>query len=124
MLNGIKSMYINILACVRVKGCGRECFRIDTDVRQVCIISPWLFNVYVDAVMKEVKMVMGRRGARFQEKRREGILPGLLYANDMALCGESEEDLRAMVGRFAEVCTRRGFKVYAGKSKVMLLGGE
>ena len=38
-------------------------------------------------------------------------------------CGESEEDLRAMVGRLAEVC-RRGLKVNAGKSKVMVLNGE
>ena len=29
LLNGIKSMYANSLACVRVKGCESECFRID-----------------------------------------------------------------------------------------------
>ena len=40
----------------------------------------------------------------------------LLYANDLVLCGESEEDLRVVVGRFAEVCRRRGPKVNAGKS--------
>ena len=50
-------------------------------------------------------------------------MPGLLYADDLVLCIESEEDLRAMVGRFVEVC-RRGLKVNAGKSKVMVLGGE
>ena len=40
------------------------------------------------------------------------------------LCGESEEDLRPMVKRFAEMCRRRGLKVNAGKSKVMMLNGE
>ena len=44
----------------------------------------------------------------------EWRLPGLLYANYLVLCGETEEDLRGMVGRFAEVC----------KSKVMVLNGE
>ena len=39
-------------------------------------------------------------------------------------CGESEEDLRVMVGQFAEVCRRRGLKVNAAKSKVMVLNGE
>ena len=34
---------------------------------------------------------------RFLEDGREWILPGLLYADDLVLCGESEEDLRAMV---------------------------
>ena len=42
----------------------------------------------------------------------------------MVLCGESEEELRAMVGCFVEVCRRRGLKVNAGKSRVMVLVGE
>ena len=50
LLNGIKSMYVNSLACVRVKG-----------GESVCIMSPWLFNVYMDTVMKELKIGMGRR---------------------------------------------------------------
>ena len=37
---------------------------------------------------------------------------------------DSEEDMRAMVGRYVEVCRRSGLKVNAGKSKVMVLGGE
>ena len=36
-------------------------FKIDSGVRQGCIMSPWLFNEYMDAVM-EVKMGIGRRG--------------------------------------------------------------
>ena len=52
-------------------------------------MSPWLFNVYVDGVMKEVKMGMGRRGVRFLEKGREWRLLDLLYAGDLVLCGES-----------------------------------
>ena len=80
-------------------------------------MSPWLFNVYMDGMMKKVKMMMGKRGVRLIEVGREWILLGLLYANDLVLCGESEEGLRAMVGRFAEVCKRRGLKVSAGKSR-------
>ena len=58
------------------------------------------------------------------EEGRERILPGILYADDLVLCVESEEDLRVMVGRFAEVCRRRGLKVNASKSKVMVLNGK
>ena len=64
--------------------------------------------------MKEVKIGMGRRGARFMQEGREWILPGLLYANDL-------EDLRAMVGRFVEVCRLRVLK---GKRKVMVMNGK
>ena len=67
----------------------------------------WLFNVYMDGVMKEVQI---RMGVSFLEDGREWRLSGLLYADDMVLCAESEEDLRMMVGRFSEVCRRRGLK--------------
>ena len=81
-------MSVNSLTCVRVKGGESECFRIDSGVRQVCIISPWLFNVYEDSLMKEVKMGMGRRRVRFQEEVKGKRLPGFLYADDLVLCGQ------------------------------------
>ena len=56
-LNGIKRMYVNSLACVRAKWDESKCFRIESGVRHGCM-SPWLFNVYMDLVMKEVKMRM------------------------------------------------------------------
>ena len=59
LLNGIKSMYVNSLACVRIKGSERECSRINSSVRQGCIMFSWPFNVYMGAVMKEVKMGWG-----------------------------------------------------------------
>ena len=65
LLNGIKSMYVNSVACIRVKAGESECFRIDSDVRQGCIMSPWLFNIEMEAVIKEVKIGMGKRGVRF-----------------------------------------------------------
>ena len=39
--------------CVKVKGGEIERFRIYSGVRQGCIMSPWLYNVYMDGVMKE-----------------------------------------------------------------------
>ena len=57
-------------------------------------MSPWLFNVYMDAVMKEVKMGMGIRGESGDY---------MASCIQMVQCGESEEDLRVMVGQFVEV---------------------
>ena len=48
LLSGIKSMYVDSLACVGVKKDESEQFRIDSEVRQECIMSPWLVNVYMD----------------------------------------------------------------------------
>ena len=62
----------------------------------------------MDAVMKEVKMGMGRK--------EEWRLPGLLYGDDLVLFS-AEEALKVMV-----VCWRKGLKVNADKSKVMVFG--
>ena len=79
-------------------------------------MSPLLFNVYMDTVMKEVKMWIGEEG-------REWRLPGLLYVDNLVLCGELEANLKPMVGHLVEV-SRRGLKVNAGRSKVMALDVE
>ena len=47
-----------------------------------------------------------------------------MKADYLVLYVESEKDLRAMVGRFIEVCRRRGLKFNASKSKVMVMNGE
>ena len=60
-----------------------EWFRSNNGVRQGCIMSFRLFNVYMDAV--KVKMGMGRRGVRFLVDGREWRLPGLLSADDLVL---------------------------------------
>ena len=47
-----------------------------------------------------------------------------LVYRGFSLCGESEEDLRVMLGWFVEVYRRRVLEVNGGKSKVMVLNRE
>ena len=56
LLNGIKSTYVNSIARVRLKGGENEGFRINNGMRKSCIMFTRLFNVYIDTVMKEVKL--------------------------------------------------------------------
>ena len=84
-------------------------------------MSPGLLDVYMDGVMKEVKMRMGKRGVSFMEDGREWRLSGLFYADDFILSDKSEEELRVMVRQFAEVCRSKGLKINADKSKEMVL---
>ena len=48
LLSRIKSMYVDSSACVRVKWGENEQFRIDSGVRQRCIMPPWEYRVYMD----------------------------------------------------------------------------
>ena len=68
--------------------------------------------------------IYGCSDERGEKEGRKWRLSDFLYADDLVLCGESEEYLRVMVGQFIEVCRRRGLKVNAGKSKVMVMKGK
>ena len=69
-------------------------------------------------------MGMKMEGVRLTENGVEWKLPCLLYADDLVLCGESEESLSKLVEGFGKICKRRGLKVNVDKSKVMVIGKE
>ena len=83
-------------------------------------MSPWLFNVYIYGVVREVNVrVLGKglellsaNGSRFEINQ-------LLFADDTALVADSEEKLCRLVSEFGRVCERKKFRVNVGKSKVM-----
>ena len=51
-------MYVDSLA-IRVKGGESKQFKIESGLSEGCIISPWLFNVYMVGVMKEASELHG-----------------------------------------------------------------
>ena len=77
-------------------------------------MSPWLFNIFMDGVMKEWKMRTQERGAKLCENGSVWKVPSILYADDAVLLAES------MVNEFNRACERRKLKVNASKSKVMV----
>ena len=82
-------------------------------------MSPWLFNVYMDGVVREVNVrvlwkgleLLSANGGRFEINQ-------LLFAYDTALAADSEKLCR-LVSELGRVCERRKLKVNVGKSKVM-----
>ena len=58
----------------------------------------------------------GEEGSEISEGGTRVEMPGLLYADDLVLCGYSEEELRALGRRFIGICRRRDPKVNASKS--------
>ena len=120
LLKAVQAFYRNSRACVRVNGRVSEDFEIHVGVRQGCVMSPWLFNVYMDGVMREFKARVGRGGAQMELDGRVWYLMDALFADDTVLLAESEDELQRMVNEFSDVCSRRKLKVNAGKSKVMV----
>ena len=82
-------------------------------------MSPWLFNVYMDGVVREVNVrVLGKglellsaSGGRFEINQ-------LSFADDTALVADSVEKLCELVSEFGRVCEKRKLRVNVGKSKL------
>ncbi len=58
-LSAINSFYEAASACVKINGETSEHFEIKVGLRQGCVMSPWLFNIYMYGVMREVKGKVG-----------------------------------------------------------------
>ena len=92
LLNGMKAFYERVSACVKVDGETRESFEIKIGVRQGCVMSPWLFNIYMDGVVREMKAkIRQRKGAKIQWVGKRWWMVASLFADDTVLLAESEE---------------------------------
>ena len=95
-------------------------FAVNVRLRQGCVMSPWLFNVFMGGVFREVNVrVLGKglellsaNGGRFEINQ-------LLFADDTELVADSEEKFCRLVCEFGRVCERRKLRVNVGKSKVV-----
>ena len=122
VLEGIKSFYEEGRACVRVGSELSESFEVKMGLRQGCVMSPWLFNVYMDGVVREVYSRVNGMGVKLSVNEIEWMLSQLLFADDTALVAESAEQLQCLVSEFGRVCERRKLRVNVDKSKVMIVG--
>ncbi len=55
LLSAKKSFSEEASLCVKIRGETSEHFEIKLGLRQGCVRLPWLFNIYMDGVMREVK---------------------------------------------------------------------
>ena len=62
-------------------------------VRQGCVMSPWLFNMYMDGVVREVYNRVNGMGVSMCTGGVWWVLSQLLFADDIALMAESAEQL-------------------------------
>ena len=61
LLKAVQSFYVDSRACVRVGNDLSEWFPVFVGLRQGCVMSPWLFKVYMDGVVREVNVrVLGK----------------------------------------------------------------
>ncbi len=97
-----------------------ESFSVEVGVRQGCVMSPWLFNIYMDGCIREMTVRVRDLGARVNVRGVEQPVVAGLYVDDTVLLAESEGMLQRIVDEFDRLWKRKKLKVNAGKSKVMV----
>ena len=70
-----------------------DCLQIGKGVRQGCILSPCLFNLYAEYIMKNAVLEESQAGIKIAGRN----LNNLRYADDTTLMAESEEELKSLL---------------------------
>ena len=101
LLKAVQSLYEKSETCVRVCREKGEWFEVGVALTG-CVMSPWLFNLFRDAAMKEVREKAGDVGVTLRDERRniKWKVDWLIFADDTALLGDSEEKLEGLVQEF------------------------
>ena len=99
-------------------GHGTNWFQIRKGVCQGCILSPCLFNLYAEYIMRNT----GRGEAQPGIKIAKRNINNLGYADDTTLVAESEEELKSLLMKVKEQREKVGLKLNIQKTKIMASG--
>ena len=109
----LRNLYAGQEATVRIGHGTTDWFQIGKGVRQGCILSPCLFNLYAEYIMK---MLGCEAQVRIKIVRRN--INNLRYADDTTLMAESEEELESLLMKVTEESEKDGLKLSIQKMKI------
>ena len=105
-------------ATVRTGHGTTDCFQIGRGVHQGCILSPCLFNLYAEYIMRNA----GLDEAQAEIKIARRNINNLRYADDTTLMAESEEELKRLLMKVKEESRKVGLKLNIQKTKIIASG--
>ena len=114
----IKNLYTGQEAVVRTEAGDTEWFPIGKGVRQGCILSPCLFNLYTEHVMREAEFDVASEGVKLGGRN----INNLRYADDTTILAESDDDLRSLLRRIKAISLKYGLHLNIRKTKTMPTG--
>ena len=114
----IANLYWGQTAVVKIGSDISESFTVKKGVRQGCILSPILFNLYTDYMIEEAFDDL--EGCRVNGEN----LTNIRYADDTILVAESVDKLRQLLQSLSSKCSEYGMSLNQNKTKVMVLDGE
>ena len=115
-------LFINLYAgqelTVRTGHGTTDWFQVGKGVPQGCILSPCLFNLYAEYIIRNSGLEKAQAGIKIAGRN----INNLRYADDTTLMAESEEELNSLLMKVKEESEKIGLKLNIQKTKIMASG--
>ena len=114
----LRSLYAGQEATVRTGHGTTDWFQIGKGVHQSCILSPCLFNLHAEYIMRNAGLEEAQAGIKISRRN----ISNLRYADDTTLMAESEEELEGLLMKLKKENEKVGLKLNIQKTKTMAPG--
>ena len=111
----MRNLYAGQEATVRTGHGTIDWFQIGKGVCQGCILSPCVFNLYAEYIIRNAGLEEAQAGIKIARRN----INNLRYADDTTLMAESEEELKSLLMKVKEESGKVGLKVNIQKTKIM-----
>ena len=103
----LRNLYAGQEATVRTGHGTTDCFQIGKGVCQGCILSPCLFNLYAEYILRNTGLEEAEAGIKIAGR----YISNLRHADDTALMAETEEELKSLLMKVKEESEKVGLKL-------------
>ena len=114
----LRNLYAGQEATVRTGHGTTDWPQIGKRVCQRCILSPCLFNLYAEYIMRNAGLEEAQAGIKIAGRN----INNLRYADETTLMAESEEELKSLMMKVKEESEKVGLKLNIQKTKIMASG--
>ena len=114
----LRKLYAGQEATVRTGHRTTDWVQIGKGVRQGCVLSPCLFNLYAEYIMRNSGLDEAQAGIQIAGRN----ISNLRYAYDTTLMAESNEELKSLLMKVKEESEKVGLKLNIQKMKIMAPG--
>ena len=112
LFRAVKSLYSSVSSCIRLNDLHTDWFEVKPGLRQGCILSPLLFNFYINDLA--IYLIVFGIGINCGED----IVCILMYADDVVLLAETERDLQILMNALNDWCQTNDMIVNCIKSNI------
>ena len=114
----LRNLYVDQEATVRTGHRRTDWFQIGKGVHQGCKLSPFLFNLHTEYIMRNTWLGEAQAGIKIASRN----INNLKHADDTTLVAESKEELKSLLMKVKEESEQVGLKLNIQKTKIMASG--